>query len=101
MVSHFYAIKDARGFTIDKRKVLLEESIEEFHTFMVDVEVADGFVASDRNTACHPPRGLAKSWSAKTTPTSLTSSPSLCPSTLWITRGKPGEVVTMTAERHV
>lgn len=40
------AIKDARGFTIDKRKVLLEEPIKELGTFMVDVEVAEGFVAS-------------------------------------------------------
>ena len=40
------AIKDARGFTIDKRKVLLEEPIKELGTFQVDVEVAEGFVAS-------------------------------------------------------
>ncbi len=40
------AIKDARGYTIDKRKVLLDEPIKELGTFMVDVEVADGFVAS-------------------------------------------------------
>lgn len=40
------AIKDARGFTIDKRKVLLEEPIKELGTFMVDVELAEGFVAS-------------------------------------------------------
>jgi len=40
------AIQDARGFTIDKRKVLLDEPIKELGTFMVDVEVADGFVAS-------------------------------------------------------
>jgi large subunit ribosomal protein L9 len=40
------AIKEARGYTIDKRKVLLDEPIKELGTFMVDVEVADGFVAS-------------------------------------------------------
>ena len=40
------AIKDARGFTIDKRKVLLDEPIKELGTFMVDVEVAEGFVAT-------------------------------------------------------
>ena len=40
------AIKDARGITIDKRKVLLEEPIKELGTFMVDVEVAEGFVAT-------------------------------------------------------
>ena len=40
------AIKDARGFTIDKRKVLLEDPIKELGTFIVDVEVAEGFVAS-------------------------------------------------------
>ncbi len=39
-------IKDARGITIDKRKVLLEEPIKEIGTFMVDVEVAEGFVAT-------------------------------------------------------
>jgi len=40
------AIKDARGFTIDKRKVQLEEPIKELGTYMVDVEVADGFVST-------------------------------------------------------
>jgi large subunit ribosomal protein L9 len=40
------AIKSARGFTVDKRKVLLEEPIKELGTFMIDVEVAEGFVAS-------------------------------------------------------
>jgi large subunit ribosomal protein L9 len=40
------AIQDARGYAIDKRKVLLDEPIKELGTFMVDVEVADGFVAS-------------------------------------------------------
>ncbi|NLT92426.1 MAG: 50S ribosomal protein L9, partial [Actinobacteria bacterium] len=36
------AIKDARGITVDKRKVLLEEPIKELGTFQVDVEVAEG-----------------------------------------------------------
>jgi len=40
------AIKAARGFTIDRRKVRLEEPIKEVGTFMVDVEVGEGFVAS-------------------------------------------------------
>lgn len=40
------AIAEARGYSIDKRKVLLDEPIKELGTFMVDVEVADGFVAS-------------------------------------------------------
>jgi len=40
------AIKEARGIDIDKRKVLLEEPIKELGTYLVDVEVADGFVAS-------------------------------------------------------
>ncbi len=40
------AIKAARGFTIDKRKVQLEEPIKETGTFLVDVEVGEGFVAS-------------------------------------------------------
>jgi large subunit ribosomal protein L9 len=47
------AIKDARGFTIDKRKVLLEEPIKELGTYMVDVEVADGFVASVKTIVVH------------------------------------------------
>jgi large subunit ribosomal protein L9 len=40
------AIFEARKFEIDKRKVLLEEPIKELGTYMVDVEVAEGFVAS-------------------------------------------------------
>ena len=40
------AIKAARGFTIDRRKVRLEEPIKEAGTFMVDVEVGEGFVAT-------------------------------------------------------
>ncbi len=40
------SIKAARGFAIDKRKVQLEEPIKELGTFMVDVEVGDGFVAT-------------------------------------------------------
>lgn len=40
------SIKAARGFGIDKRKVQLEEPIKELGTFMVDVEVGDGFVAT-------------------------------------------------------
>jgi large subunit ribosomal protein L9 len=40
------AIKAARGFTIDKRKVRLDEPIKELGTFMVDVEVGEGFIAS-------------------------------------------------------
>jgi large subunit ribosomal protein L9 len=40
------AIKAARGFTIDRRKVHLEEPIKEVGTHMVDVEIGEGFVAS-------------------------------------------------------
>lgn len=40
------AIKAARGFTIDRRKVRLEEPIKEAGTFMVEVEVGEGFVAN-------------------------------------------------------
>jgi large subunit ribosomal protein L9 len=40
------AIKDARDYTIDKRKILLEEPIRQIGTHMVDVEVAEGFVSS-------------------------------------------------------
>ena len=40
------AIKGARGYTIDKRKVLLEEPLKQIGSFIVDVEVADGVVAS-------------------------------------------------------
>jgi len=39
-------IKAARGFAIDKRKVRLEEPIKDAGTFMVEVEVGDGFVAT-------------------------------------------------------
>jgi large subunit ribosomal protein L9 len=42
------AIQEARGFAIDKRKVQLDEPIKELGTFMVDVEVAEGFVATDK-----------------------------------------------------
>jgi large subunit ribosomal protein L9 len=40
------AIKDARGLTIDRRKVHLDEPIRTVGTRMVDVEVGDGVVAS-------------------------------------------------------
>jgi len=40
------AIFEARGERIDKRHVLLEEPIKEVGGFMVDVEVAEGFVAT-------------------------------------------------------
>jgi large subunit ribosomal protein L9 len=40
------AIKDARGYSIDKRKVLLEEPIRQIGSHIIDVEVAEGFVAS-------------------------------------------------------
>ncbi len=40
------AINDARGLHIDKRHVLLEEPIKALGTHMVDVEVAEGFVAT-------------------------------------------------------
>jgi large subunit ribosomal protein L9 len=40
------AIREARGLVIDKRKVQLDEPIKEVGTFMIDVEVAEGFVAT-------------------------------------------------------
>jgi len=40
------AIWAARKIHVDKRKVLLEEPIKELGSFMIDVEVAEGFVAS-------------------------------------------------------
>jgi large subunit ribosomal protein L9 len=40
------AIWEARKIHIDKRKVQLEEPIKELGTYMIDVDVADGFVAS-------------------------------------------------------
>lgn len=40
------AIKAARGITIDKRKVHLEDPIKNVGTHMVEVEVADGVTAS-------------------------------------------------------
>ena len=40
------AIKEARGVTVDKRKVHLEEPIKSVGTYMVVVEVADGVTAT-------------------------------------------------------
>jgi large subunit ribosomal protein L9 len=40
------AIWDARKIHIDKRKVRLEDPIKELGTYLVDVDVAEGFVAS-------------------------------------------------------
>lgn len=40
------AVWDARKVRIEKKNVLLEEPIKMLGTFMVDVEVADGFVAT-------------------------------------------------------
>jgi len=40
------AIWDARKVRIEKKNVLLEEPIKALGTYMVDVEVADGFVAT-------------------------------------------------------
>ena len=40
------AIKEARGITIDRRKVHLDEPIRTVGTRMVDVEVADGVTAT-------------------------------------------------------
>ena len=40
------AIRDARGITIDRRKVHLEEPIRHVGTYMVVVELADGVMAT-------------------------------------------------------
>ncbi len=40
------AIRDARDLRIDRRKVLLEHPIREIGTHMVEIELADGAVAS-------------------------------------------------------
>jgi large subunit ribosomal protein L9 len=40
------AIRDARGITVDRRKVHLEEPIRHTGTYMVVVEVADGVTAT-------------------------------------------------------
>jgi large subunit ribosomal protein L9 len=40
------AIKEARGITVDKRKIQLEEPIKSVGTFMVAVEVSDGVIAN-------------------------------------------------------
>jgi large subunit ribosomal protein L9 len=40
------AIEDARGISIDRRKVHLEEPIRTVGTRMIDVEVGDGAIAS-------------------------------------------------------
>ncbi len=40
------AIKEARGVTVDKRKVHLEQPIKAIGTYQVVVEVADGVTAT-------------------------------------------------------
>jgi large subunit ribosomal protein L9 len=40
------AIRDARDLRVDRRKVLLEQPIREIGTHMVEIELADGAVAS-------------------------------------------------------
>jgi large subunit ribosomal protein L9 len=40
------AIRDARGIRVDRRKVHLEDPIKRTGTYMVDVEVTDGVLAS-------------------------------------------------------
>jgi large subunit ribosomal protein L9 len=40
------AIREARDLRIDRRKVRLEQPIREIGTFMVEIELADGAVAS-------------------------------------------------------
>ena len=40
------AIRDARGIRLDRRKIHLDEHIRRTGTYMVDVEVTDGVVAS-------------------------------------------------------
>jgi large subunit ribosomal protein L9 len=40
------AIKDARGFEIDKRKIHLDEPIRQVGTFQVAIEVSDGVTAT-------------------------------------------------------
>ncbi|WP_372790719.1 50S ribosomal protein L9 [Paraconexibacter sp.] len=39
------AIKEARGVTVDKRKILLEDAIKSIGTYQVSVEVAEGVKA--------------------------------------------------------
>jgi large subunit ribosomal protein L9 len=40
------AIKAARGITVDKRKIQLDDPIKNIGTFMVAVEVSDGVIAN-------------------------------------------------------
>jgi large subunit ribosomal protein L9 len=40
------ALRDARDLRIDKRKVQLEQPLRELGTFMVQIELADGAIAS-------------------------------------------------------
>jgi large subunit ribosomal protein L9 len=40
------AIRDARGIRLDRRKVHLEDPIRRTGTYMVDVEITDGVIAS-------------------------------------------------------
>jgi large subunit ribosomal protein L9 len=40
------AIRDARGFTVDRRKIQLEDPIKNIGTYMVAVEISDGVYAN-------------------------------------------------------
>jgi large subunit ribosomal protein L9 len=40
------AIWEARKFHVDKHKIRLEEPLKEVGTYMVDIEIAEGFEAS-------------------------------------------------------
>jgi large subunit ribosomal protein L9 len=40
------AIKDARGITVDRRKIQLDDPIKSIGTYMVAVEVSDGVLAN-------------------------------------------------------
>jgi large subunit ribosomal protein L9 len=40
------AIRDARGIKVDKRKIRLDVPIHQIGTYMIDVEVANGAIAS-------------------------------------------------------
>ena len=40
------AIREARGLKIDRRRIHLEDPIKNIGTYMVDVEISDGVVAT-------------------------------------------------------
>jgi len=74
------AIRDARGITIDRRKVHLEEPIRNVGTYMVVVEVVDGVPATIKTMETIPQaipnmvRNVRSLWDQRVRNTSVTRS---------------------------